>query len=386
MRIAQFTDSFTPIVDGVGRVVLNYANHLADRDNEVYVMAPMTNTGFRGGMKYEQVDFLSLTIKGQPYKFGVPVADTHFQFRLRQIPLDIIHVHSPFVAGQLAYTTAKRRGIPLVGTFHSKYKDDFKQALHLNAAAAVGTRMVVDLFDKCDEVWTVGEGTADVFRDYGYKGPLFVMPNGMDIRDQNPDNARLARETFSLGNERVLLYVGQINWKKNLELILKACADARAKGYEFTLVLAGQGPHMQEVGAKAKHLGISDKLVMTGHIMEDELLSGLYQLSELFLFPSLYDTAGLVTREAAVCGTPSVAVMGSCAAEPIINGENGLLCSNSSGSLSEAIRLALDHPEKMKEMGKKAMETIPIGWDEIISSVEERYKLLIDKKNFCKGR
>ena len=73
MRIAQFSDSFLPIVDGVGRVVLSYANNLADKGNECYVIAPMTNTGYRGGYKFEMVDYKAVKLTGRQYKVGVPI-------------------------------------------------------------------------------------------------------------------------------------------------------------------------------------------------------------------------------------------------------------------------------------------------------------------------
>ena len=95
MRIGEFTDSFVPIVDGVGRVVLAYSEHLGKRDNEVSVIAPMADTGYRGNYPFELVDFIAADLPaGFEWKAGVPYIDSHYRARIRDIKLDILHSHS----------------------------------------------------------------------------------------------------------------------------------------------------------------------------------------------------------------------------------------------------------------------------------------------------
>jgi 1,2-diacylglycerol 3-alpha-glucosyltransferase len=387
MRIAQFSDSFLPIVDGVGRVVLNYANHIADKGHECYVMAPMTNTGFRGGYKFEMVDYRSMNLRGRQYKVGVPFVDPHFQARMNNIELDIIHAHSPFTAGQAAYLYAKKRGIPLVGTFHSKYKDDFRQMTGVNVIAEVGTKYVVDFYDKCDEVWTVGESSAETLRSYGYKQKVVVMQNGADEQVIDPADKAYAEEKFGLGAEPVLLFVGQQDWKKNIERILLAAAEINNKGLAFKLVMAGMGPHSKEIMKRASSLKLDDKMVYTGHISDSNLLAGIYQCADLLVFPSLYDNAPMVIREAASFGTASVVVRGSCAAEPIIDGENGFLCEDNTADLAYVMEKAINDTERMKFIGEAARRTIPVNWDIIIDDVLQRYTNLTCNCSKCeRGR
>jgi len=376
MRIAQFSDSFLPIVDGVGRVVLSYANNLADKGNECYVIAPMTNTGYRGGYKFEMVDYKAVKLTGRQYKVGVPIMDAHFVSRMQDIALDIIHAHSPFTAGQAAWSYAKKRDIPLVGTFHSKYRDDFREATGVNMIAEVGTKYVVDFYDKCDEVWTVSEASAETLREYGFKRRITVMPNGADMQDILPADRALAEKTFGLGGEPVFLFVGQQDWKKNIELILLSAAQLCDMGYGFKLVLTGMGPHSNEIKKRAASLGLEEKMVYTGHISDPSMLAGLYQCADLFVFPSLYDTAGLVVREAAIFGTASVVVRGSCAAEPITDGKNGFLCENEKADLARVMEEAINDTEKMRSVGEAARLTIPISWNVIIDEVIAHYEKL----------
>ena len=377
MRIAQFSDSFLPIVDGVGRVVFNYANNLADKGHECYVVAPMTNTGYRGGYKFEMVDYRSLKIRNRQYKVGVPFVDPHFQSRMNDIELDIVHAHSPFAAGQAAYLCAKKRGLPLVGTFHSKYKEDFRQVTGVNMIAEVGTKYVIDFYDKCDEVWAVSESAAETLRGYGFKQKIIVMQNGAEEPVVDQADRNIAAEKYGLGNDPVFLFVGQQDWKKNIERILLAATELDKKGFMFKLVLTGMGPHSKEIMKKASQLGLDDKMVYTGHVSDSSLLAGLYQCADLFVFPSLYDTAGLVVREAASYGTPSVVVNKSCAAECIQDEVNGFLCEDETADLARVMEMAINEPDKMKSVGEEASHTIPVSWNIIIDDVVRRYSELI---------
>jgi len=386
MRIAQFSDSFLPIVDGVGRVVYNYANYIVDKGHECYVIAPMTDTGFRGGYKFDMLDYQSIKIKGRQYKVGVPHMDAHFIARMNMTEVDIIHAHSPFTAGQTAIIYSKKRAIPLVGTFHSKYKDDFRAATGMNMVAEVGAKFVVDFYEKCDEVWSVSDSAAETLRGYGFKGKIIVMPNGTDVQVSDPADKAMAAKEFGLGTEPVFLFVGQQDWKKNIERILLAAAELNKEGFVFKLVLTGMGRHSDEIKKMASALGLDGKMVYTGHISDSNMLAGLYQCADLFVFPSLYDTAGLVVYEAATFGTASVVVRGSSASEPIVNGENGFLCEDDTLDLARVMESAITDKEKMRVVGQAAKSSIPKNWDGILDTVLERYEKLIKTSLWKNGK
>ena len=230
MRIGQFSDSFLPIVDGVGRVVYNYAAALSKRGEECYVVAPMSDTGYRGGYPFELVDFISMELPLQrQYSTGIPSLDTHYDARMRNIGLDIIHAHSPFIAGLEAQRLARRRNIPVIGMFHSRYYDDFYQYTRAEMLANIAVATIVNFYQRCDEVWTVSQSSAETLHDYGYVGEIVVMPNGTPDIEPDPARAANAKAHFQLPDDPILLYCGQINWKKNILRILESCAAYRRK-------------------------------------------------------------------------------------------------------------------------------------------------------------
>ncbi len=378
LKIGQFTDTFLPVVDGVGRVALAYSEALSKLGHQVTVGCPLYDTGFRGGLPFEIVDYKAAPLPGmKQYKQGEAPMDPHYRKRMRMVPLDIVHSHSPFTAGSEALRLAVQRKIPLVGTFHSKYYDDFLKATKSEMLAKWGTKFVVSYFERCDEVWAVGDSTADVLRGYGYEGDIQVMPNGVNIRKVEPDAIREVERRWQLGKEPMFLFVGQMNWKKNIRTVLDGCALLKKQGRHFHLILAGQGPDMKEIEERIYQNGLQENTHLAGHVTDMKLLDGLYARADVFAFPSLYDSAPMVIREAAVMGTPSVLVRGSCAADVVRDRENGYLCENSPESLCSVLEEVLNDRESLQVIGQNARNTIPVPWETLMENVVERYERLI---------
>ena len=317
------------------------------------------------------------------YTAGVPFLDPHCTKRLNMIHADIVHVHSPFVAGQAALSYAKKHGVPIVGTFHSKYHDDFLQITGVELLAEVGTKYVVDFYNKCDEVWAVSSSSAETLHAYGYQGDVRIMTNGTDIQPLPPGAEKDAEARFGLKDHPVLLFVGQMNWKKNLRRILEAAALVKE---DYLLVFAGQGPHEKDIRRLAEDLGLGGRIVFTGHLTDREALNGLFARASLLLFPSVYDNAPMVVREAAAMCTPAVVVRGSSAAEAIRDGENGFLCDDNSEDLARVIRFVLAEPKRTRDIGKRASETIPLPWDLLLDTVVERYTALCSSSSSMSNR
>ena len=378
LRIGQFSDTFLPIVDGVGRVVQAYSETLCKMGHQVTVVAPMYDTGFQGGFPFQLVEYVGSSLPGmKQYKVGEAVLDAHYRQRIRMIDLDLIHAHSPFTAGSEALRLAAVRKLPLVATFHSKYYDDFLKATRSESIAKMGVKLVVSFYNRCDEVWAVGKNTADVLREYGYEGEIQVMPNGATMRTVKPGDVEQVNRRWNLGTDPLILFVGQMDWKKNVLTVLEACAEMKKAGISFRLLLAGQGIDMKAIGDKIRELNIQDRAEQIGHITDASLLDALYARASVFAFPSLYDAAPMVVREAAVMGTPSVMVRGSTAAEIIRHGENGLLCENDPKDLARVMTEALKDPEKLNAIGERAKETIPVPWEKVLETAVERYERLI---------
>ena len=378
MVIGEFCDCYPPHIDGVGTVVSAYARELS-RTEECYYIAPKNSSKRYPESRdsFPVLKFSSIPVPGEAYRLGVPGVDLSFHLDLRKINFDIVHAHTPFSAGVEALRQSELRNIPIVGTFHSKYYDDFYKKTKSEVLSKAGVKIIVSFYEKCDEVWSVNEATAQVLKDYGYRGEVVIMPNGTNLWYPKPEDALHAQEKFGLGEGNVFLFVGQQNFKKNTRSILEAAALYKKQREDFRLVFAGQGPDAEAMQELARDLGIEKETVFTGHIVERRTLFSLYARADLLVFPSLYDNAPMVVREAAASGTPSLLIAGSCAAEGVTDGVNGFLCENTPEDICATMLRALP---QARAVGEKARETIPQPWSGIMRDVLARYHALIEKK------
>jgi 1,2-diacylglycerol 3-alpha-glucosyltransferase len=120
-------------------------------------------------------------------------------------------------------------------------------------------------------------------------------------------------------------------------------------------------------------LGLNDRVYFLGKILDRDYLRSLFARADLFLFPSVYDNAPIVVREAAAVGTPSLVIAKSNAAEGIVDNVNGFLSDNDSISYSKRIVEIINKRDELENIGKKAQETIYRSWESIVDEVYERY-------------
>ncbi len=379
MIIGEFCDVFPPELDGVGTVVRNYVEQFNKKGNDCYYIAPKADKLSNDEIvssTLNVINHLSIPLPHEAYRLGLPLLDTGYLRDVNKIKFDIVHAHSPFASGLEALRVSKSKGLPLVGTFHSKYYDDFYSKTHNKLLAALGTDYVVSFFNRCDEVWTVSDSTVETLRSYGYQGEIFVVPNGTNLWYPTEADRKTAELKYSLGEENVFLFVGQHNFKKNTKHIIEAIAVYAKTHSDFKMVFVGQGPDAEKMKEMTVDLGIADRTVFVGQLMDRTELMRIYARADLFIFPSLYDNASLVIREAAAAGTPSIVIKGSCIASNITDNENGFLCEDSPESIAACMERAL--PE-LKRVGENARNTLPVPWSDITDMAMARYIELIEK-------
>lgn len=377
MKIGLFTDTFLPVADGVGRVVSSYAYTLSEMGHDVVVSSPRYDVEGREELPFCLLDYRAATVKHMPqYRFNIASLDPEYLFAMRETKLEIAHAHTPFSAGFEAKRVAREKHIPLVATFHSKFYDDFLKIFKSETVARSLLKQVVVFFEKCDEVWAVSDATATVLQSYGYTKKPVVMQNGVSIQKADEKMLAQVEKDYQLESKPLLLFVGQMNWKKNILRVLEAVALLKKNGQDFFLILVGQGPDEEEIKATIKEMDIESHVKTVGHIKDDNLLAALYARATVFTFPSLYDNAPMVVREAAAVGTPSVLVRQSSSAEIIVDGVNGFLCDDDAEDLYRVLLKALNNPGETAGIGAKACQTIPVSWKEILTVAVKRYEKL----------
>jgi len=377
LRIAQCSDQFYPVSDGVSRVVNAYARELSTLGHEVYVITPLVTQGYRGQLPYEILDYVALNLGGGTQLKGTAaMLDVHYLSRVNAHTFDIVHAHSPGSAGMEAVRLADKCHVPLVGTFHTRYIRELLLTAKDERENQLSKFFALDFFNRCDEVWVVNEESRTFLYEHGVEGNIEVFDNGTELEEADAETRARAREAFHLAQSPVLLFAGSLDQQKNLTRVFEAAALLRQQGLEFQLLIAGSGPEEKHARNLTRELGLLGTVRFLGQIADESLLTGLYAESTLCLFPMQRISAGLVVREAAVQGTPSLVIAGSMPGELITDGVNGLTCGDTPESMAEAISCYLADPAMQANMRVKARAMAPVPWDKIISRVNARYEML----------
>ena len=377
--IGLFNDNFPPVLDGVALTVQNYAYWLHQKGHDVSVITPYA-PGAGQVIKqapYPVYRFTSIPIPFRPpYRFGLPYFSPIFLQEWRNMRFDLVHAHCPFTTADLARSAAKSQHIPLVATFHSKYRQDFEHNVPNKDVVNMMIKRVIRFYEKADEVWIPQAAVEPTLREYGYKGAVTVVENGNDfstpVEEIEVLRNNMREELGMLPGETMLLFVGQHIWEKNIGFILESLALIKDK--PFHLYMVGTGYAVLDIRVKIKELGLSQHVTMLGNIHDRERLKAIDAAADLFLFPSLYDNAPLVVREAAAMHTPSLMLQDSTAAEVIQPDINGFLTANDKHAYAARICQLMERPELLQAAGKKASNTIARSWEDVIDEVILRYR------------
>ncbi len=376
LRIAQCSDSFLPVSDGVSRVVNAYARELSARGQEVYVITPLVTQGYRGKLNYEILDYVALNLGGAQMKGTSAMLDVHYMARVNAHAFDIVHAHSPGSAGMEAVRLADKCHVPLVGTFHTKYIREYLMNPKDERQNQLSKYLAFDFFSRCDEIWVANEEARAFLYERGFEGNIEIFDNGTELEEADASTRQRAREAFHLTQSPSLLFAGSLDQQKNLSRVFEAAALLRRQGQDFQLLIAGSGPEEKHARTLARDLGLLGTVRFLGQIADESLLGGLYAESALCLFPMQRVSAGLVVREAAVQGTPSLIIAGSLPGELVSDGVNGLTCGDTAESMAEAISGYLADPAAQARMRANARAMAPVPWDKVISRVNARYETL----------
>lgn len=381
-NVGLFNESFPPVMDGVAVCVQNYAYWLQQKVGGVSVITPNKMGANYGQYPYEVLDYLSVPVPFRhPYVTGIAQIDPLFRAKLARRKFRIVHAHSPFSSGLMAAQVAKSQNIPLVATFHSKFKDDFKKVVPSDMLVDQAIKIVMEFFDRADEVWVPQASVEEVIREYGYKGHVEVVDNGSDLVADYPESYfEDSRRVLGIApDEFVFLFVGQHIWQKNTRFIIEGLE--RIKDLPFRMFFVGTGYAADEMKQLVHDKGLDSKVTFTGMLTERDQITRYYAAADLFLFPSLYDNAPLVVREAAALHTPAVMIEGSTAATILRDGENGFLVQDSLDDFEARLRaLYADRPQ-VRRVGAAASRSIVRSWEDVVDEVLDRYNHIIARKS-----
>ena len=381
MKVGLFIDTWYPMVDGVIKVVDNYARRLVNYCDVVVFCPEARGTDYKDDsiLPYKVVRCSSLPMIRYDYNIPTPALDPVFEAKLITSGIDMVHIHSPFTVGLAGLLFAKIHRLPVVATLHSQYRQDFEGALHFKPALDTVMASIMGVFNSCDECWAVNGGIKDLYvNEYGLTAPCKVRLNATDHKPvlDPAEAAAVVNRTYGVPEDAtVFLFVGRINFQKNIDFTVRALAKAKAEGLKnFRMLFVGRGQDEEKLAEVVRKESLNDEVVMCGLVSEREMLQNLYSRARLFLFPSLYDANSLVQIEAACQGTPTVFIEGARTAATVKSGVNGYLSPADEESYARTIMDIMADPEGYSKVSEAARRDLYLSWDDVVREVYEDYK------------
>ena len=379
-------DSFPPVIDGVANAVTNYASIIQRSFGDATVVTPYYPDADDSIYPFPVLRYPSIDVtKLVGYRAGLPLSP-ELMAQVEGRHIDLIHSHCPVTSTILARMLRQRLHVPLVFTYHTKFDIDIANAIHSRLLQEASIKLLVENISACDEVWTVSRGAGENLRSLGYQGDYIVMPNGVDIpSDRLPEETvRAVGEGLDLPEGvPLLLFVGRMMWYKGLRIILDALKQLKGEGQDFRMVFIGKGTDGEAIRAYAEELCLGDKVFFLPPCYDREIIRAWYCRADLFLFPSTFDTNGLVVREAAACGLASVLIAGSCAAEDITDGKNGFFIEENAASMAALLKKLYGKRALLRQVGENAQKEIYISWESSVRRACARYEIVLE--NFRRG-
>ena len=369
------------MIDGVVNVVDNYAKILSKKHNVTVFVPASRDKNFKDDFPYKVVRCKNFPIGIGDYNMATPRLDKNFKKAIKENgPYDIIHIHSPFTVAKAGIRYAKKHDIPTVIHLHSQFKQDFMEKTHSHLLTAILMAYMRKSFNSCDELWTMNPKLVDLAREYGCKGKITIHPNGCDMTpDVNLEAAKKLRKKYAQDDEKVLLFVGRIHKLKNIRFSIDVCEKLKELGFKFKMLFAGDGQDFEHFKKYTTSKNLDDKVLFLGKIKDRKKLKLLYKLADLFVFPSNYDSDGLVKNEAAAMQTPTIFIDGSITASSVKDDFNGYLCEEDVDKFAQKIVDIFKDEKDYQKVCENAQKTLYFSWNDIVNKAEKEYLRVIEE-------
>lgn len=373
MKIAIFTDTFYPDINGVAQTLKRFTTYLEDQNITFKIFAPDSSS-------YEYVSKHIYRFKSFSF-FLYPECRLAFpnllqiKSELEKFSPDLIHVATPFNLGLCGVYFSKKLSIPLVGSFHTDF-NHYLQYYDLQFLSKPLWKYMKWFHSPCKKLFVPSYETLGQLKRHGFTN-LEIWPRGVDCQLFHPFyNKVTVRKEYNISKKYLLTYVGRLSPEKDVKTLMEIANFMPSDiAEQIQWLVVGDGPLREELQKEAPA-----NMIFTGYL-NGEKLAEVYSASDLFVFPSPTETFGNVVLEALASGTPVIAANSGGVKNIIQAGVTGHLCEpRNVDEFTEMIIRLLNHDSLRKQMGMDGRAyALAQKWDQIFSQLIWQYSNVIQE-------
>jgi len=367
MRIAYFTETFAPKIDGVVTRLSRTLEQLAALGHEALIFAPHRPPESYAGHRVVRVPSVAFKPWYPELMLGLP--RPRLGRELDRFVPDLVHVVNPVVLGLWGTAIAKQRNLPLLASYHT---DLPQYAVHLKLPLLrpLSKAFLRDVHNQAHVNLCTSSPMVNSARGLGIKR-VRLWPKAVDTGVYHPDNASAAMRARLSGGEPekpLMIYAGRLSLEKRLDWLYAPIT--RIPGVRLAII--GSGP--AEPSLRERFRGTPT--VFTGYLRGAELAAA-YASADVFAFPSDTETLGFVAMEAMASGVPVVGARAGGVPDVIRHGENGLMFTPGDlGELTQQLREMLFNPELRLRLSRQARHDMEgLSWRKSTERLLAYYQL-----------
>ena len=354
MRVLFVSDVYFPRVNGVSTSICTFRSDLKHLGVETMLVAPE----YPGARPDSDPSIIRVPSGGVPRDpedrrfLGGPLKRA--LNRELAAKVDLVHIHTPFIAHYAGVRFAREHGLPVVATYHTFFEDylhHYVPILPRGIGRWIARRFTLS---QCADVAALISPSApmrDALKAYGVTTSIEVLPTGLPAGSfVRGDGARFRKQFALPADKPLLLYVGRVAFEKNIDFLLRTFVRVLSRQPNALFVIAGEGPALPHLNRLARELGIHESVRFIGYLDRNSELPDCYAAGDAFVFASRTETQGLVLLEAMAQGTPvvSTAELGT---RSILTPDSGAYVvpeeeETFAATVVQALRLAPDAPRR----------------------------------------
>lgn len=374
MNIGFFVETHQPGV-GLFHIIDQIARHLVSSANVIVVTSTLKDKKIVDDYPYSVVRHHILKVPWLNIELPLSFLDFKFNRLLHDLKLDVVHIHSGHIIGQMGIQHAKKHQIPLIGSIHGFVDFNTWNPLTEETYTEKDIKEIKNTYQFCQLVFS-DQGSNENVLDLGQRQikPV-ILPFGTNfVFVDNDHSIQELRQKHNIKtDESIVLSIHTSPEPSNIVWIADALFKLRLRGYKFRWIILDASNDDQVLMTRLKKNGLMPYVLLVNSDHSDLIYKEYIKMSDLVLHASLSDPFSTAIINAASQKKPVLCIEETKIASQIIDGTNGFFAKPTPTDYAEKIIELLKYPKVLKKVGDKAYRDFYRSWKDVASFYMQAY-------------